>query len=35
MATFEDLVERMRTGGAYVNAHTPAYPGGEIRGQIH
>jgi hypothetical protein len=35
LATFDDLVERMRSGGAYVNAHTPTYPGGEIRGQIH
>ncbi|MGH7465031.1 MAG: CHRD domain-containing protein [Longimicrobiales bacterium] len=24
----------MRTNGAYVNVHTTANPGGEIRGQI-
>jgi hypothetical protein len=35
LATFEDLLARMRNGTAYVNAHTPTYPGGEIRGQIH
>jgi hypothetical protein len=34
LATFENLLERMRNGSAYVNAHTKAYPGGEIRGQI-
>jgi hypothetical protein len=34
LMTFEDLLDRMRNGGAYVNAHTLAFPGGEIRGQI-
>ena len=34
LATFENLLERMRNGGAYVNVHTLAYPGGEIRGQV-
>lgn len=34
LSTFEGLIERMRNGTAYVNAHTPDYPGGEIRGQI-
>lgn len=29
-----DLVEDFRSGNAYVNVHTSAYPGGEIRGQI-
>jgi hypothetical protein len=35
LATFENLLERMRNGSAYVNVHTLAYPGGEIRGQIN
>jgi len=28
------LLAQMRDGLAYVNAHTPPHPGGEIRGQI-
>jgi CHRD domain len=28
------LIDAMSAGNAYVNAHTTAYPGGEIRGQI-
>ncbi|HUJ18197.1 MAG TPA: CHRD domain-containing protein [Nitrospirota bacterium] len=32
--TIEDLVKMIKEGGAYVNVHTPAHPGGEIRGQI-
>lgn len=28
------LVDEMNAGNAYVNVHTTAYPGGEIRGQI-
>lgn len=28
------LVELIKSGRAYVNVHTDAYPGGEIRGQI-
>jgi hypothetical protein len=30
----EELLEAMRTGGAYVNVHTLAHPGGEIRGHV-
>ena len=29
-----DLLEKMRSGNAYVNVHTLENPGGEIRGQI-
>ena len=32
--TVADLVNELNAGNAYVNAHTPLYPGGEIRGQI-
>jgi hypothetical protein len=31
---FATLMEEMRAGTAYVNFHTTAYPGGEIRGQV-
>ncbi|HEX6947655.1 MAG TPA: CHRD domain-containing protein [Acidimicrobiia bacterium] len=31
---FDDLLEKMRSGGAYVNVHTVLNPGGEIRGQL-
>lgn len=34
VANFDDLLAKMRSGDAYVNVHTIAYPGGEIRGQI-
>ena len=34
VSTFDDLVARLRNGTAYVNVHTSAYPGGEVRGQI-
>jgi hypothetical protein len=29
-----DLVAAMQAGNTYVNVHTSAYPGGEVRGQI-
>lgn len=34
ITTLDDLMNLIRTGGAYVNVHTSLYPGGEIRGQI-
>jgi len=30
----DDLIAQMRAGNTYVNVHTTALPGGEIRGQI-
>jgi hypothetical protein len=32
--SFEALLNAIRAGDAYVNVHTSAFPGGEIRGQI-
>lgn len=32
--TLDSVLARMRNGTAYVNVHTSANPGGEIRGQI-
>jgi hypothetical protein len=32
--TMAQLLEAMRTGGAYANFHTTQFPAGEIRGQI-
>ncbi|HZV69945.1 MAG TPA: CHRD domain-containing protein [Saprospiraceae bacterium] len=29
-----DVVSSLLTGEIYINAHTPAYPGGELRGQM-
>jgi hypothetical protein len=34
VATFDDLIAKIRSGDAYVNVHTLAYPAGEVRGQI-
>lgn len=34
IANFDELLDKMRSGGAYVNVHTSQFPGGEIRGQI-
>jgi len=34
VANFADLIAKMRSGGAYVNVHTIAFPGGEVRGQV-
>ncbi len=31
---FDEILRAMRAGAAYINVHTTAYPGGEIRGQI-
>jgi hypothetical protein len=32
--SLEALITAIETGGAYVNVHTVAHPGGEIRGQL-
>lgn len=32
--TMDELLDLMRTGGAYVNVHTEENPAGEIRGQV-
>lgn len=34
LATFENLLDKMRSGDVYVNVHTIDNPAGEIRGQI-
>jgi len=34
ITSLADLVDVIRAGGAYVNVHTTANPGGEVRGQI-
>lgn len=31
---FSDLLNKIRSGQAYVNVHTSQFPGGEIRGQL-
>jgi hypothetical protein len=33
--SLSDVVDAVDAGGAYVNVHTTANPGGEIRGQLH
>jgi CHRD domain-containing protein len=32
--TFEQLLDAMRTGNAYVNVHTTQFPAGEMRGTV-
>lgn len=32
--SLDDLMDAIRSGGAYVNVHTSQYPPGEVRGQI-
>lgn len=32
--SFDELVNAMRSGNAYVNVHSTQFPGGEMRGQI-
>jgi len=34
VANLDDLIEKLRTDGAYSNIHTEQFPPGEIRGQI-
>jgi hypothetical protein len=34
VSTLADVIEKMNSGGAYVNVHTIALPPGEIRGDI-
>ena len=34
VATLADVIAKMRSGGAYANVHTLAWPAGEIRGPI-
>ena len=34
ISSFNDAIDAIFSGGAYVNVHTTAYPAGEIRGQL-
>lgn len=34
VANFDDMLEKIRSGEAYVNIHTTANPGGQVRGQL-
>lgn len=34
VADLDDVIEKIRSGGAYSNVHTVEWPGGEIRGTI-
>jgi hypothetical protein len=34
VANFDELIDRLNSGDAYVNVHTLVFPGGEIRGDI-
>ena len=34
ISSFNDAIDAILSGGAYVNVHTTAYPAGEIRGQL-
>jgi Cu/Zn superoxide dismutase len=34
ITNLDDVIAQMRSGGVYVNIHTSANPGGEIRGQL-
>ena len=35
LQTFSDLIDAMVNGNTYMNIHTQAHPGGEIRGQVY
>jgi dihydroorotate dehydrogenase len=34
VASFDQLIEQIRAGQAYINVHTQAFPAGEVRGII-